>query len=258
MGGTIHIDSAPGLGTTVSIVIPYEAAGEDLVQTLAGVQGMPRGIRDGVRPRILVVDDNAVNVDFLADLLQMTGFQVRGCHHVDEALATFAAEGADLIITDLVMPDRDGFDLIQAVRTGSKAPATPIIVASASAFPGDQVRAMAVGASEFLPKPVDSLMLLQKMAALLKIDYLADEPAEAAEVPASSLKALLDRPGARELIGAIRDAAELGQIRRVESLIDESEDNDLQHALRVALALALREQDADLVLQLLDRAEAAS
>jgi signal transduction histidine kinase/CheY-like chemotaxis protein len=256
MGGTIGIDSTPGQGTTVSIVIPYDAAGEDMVQTLAGGHGMPKGIRGGASPRILVVDDNPVNVDFLVDLLQMTGYQVRGCHSVDAALVTFATAEVDLIITDLVMPERDGFDLIKAIRGGTKAPGTPIIVASASAFAGDQVRAMAIGANEFMPKPVDSALLMQKLATLLKIEYdNGDQPAsdEAVAPSVQTLAAELGTPQARIVIDGIREAAELGQMRRVEALIDAVSDGAMSRALRTLLEPALREQDSELVLQTLDK-----
>ena len=175
---------------------------------------------------------------------------------VDAALVTFATAEVDLIITDLVMPERDGFDLIKAIRGGTKAPGTPIIVASASAFAGDQVRAMAIGANEFMPKPVDSALLLQKMAALLKIEYDSGDkqaPDEAAAPSVQTLAGELGTPQARIVIDGIREAAELGQMRRVEALIDAVSDGAMSRALRTLLEPALREQDSELVLQPLDK-----
>jgi CheY-like chemotaxis protein len=155
------------------------------------------------------------------------------------------------------MPERDGFDLIQSVRGGTHAPQTPIIVASASAFPGDQVRSAAAGANAFVPKPVESLALLQKMAGLLKIEYLY--PQAQADTPSPGhggqpLRDALASADTRTLMQSLRDAAELGQIRRVETLIGQITDAGLQRALLEVLATALKEQDSELVLKRLDEA----
>ena len=260
MGGTIAIDSQPGRGTRVSVTLPYGQAEGDALYTLPDGQGMPTGIR-GARPRILVVDDNPTNVDFLVDLLGLTGFEVVAHQGVDGALDVFASQDFDLVITDLVMPERDGFDLIHAIRGGTRRQATPIIVASASAFPGDQVRAMAAGANEFLSKPVDAIQLLQRMAVLLKIEYEHGRgaTADAAGDPPSSLRYsdLLRSEAAREVVSRMREAAELGQVRRVETLLDGLQDAAMRRAFADLLGPALSQQDADLVLEALDRHAAA-
>ncbi|MFN7725478.1 MAG: ATP-binding protein [Rubrivivax sp.] len=254
MGGTITIDSTPGQGTTVSVTLPFEEAAPDMAVLMSSERGMPCGLR-GARPRILVVDDNTTNVEFLVDLLHLVGFQVQSAAGVTEALAAHAAQPFDLVITDLVMPDRDGFDLIHAIRRGVHAPQTPIIVASASAFPGDQVRSAAAGANAFVPKPVEALALLQKMAGLLKIEYeYAPVQAEAStsQQGLQHLRETLGQPHAKAAVQELRDAAELGQIRRVEALIGQLQDPVLQRALQDALGTALKEQDSELVLKRLD------
>jgi len=243
----------------VRISVPFDTAPGDLVQTLAAGRGLPVGVRQGSR-RILVVDDNSTNVNYLLDLLKMAGFQGEGCANVDAALARHTQQPADLVITDLVMPGRDGFDLIRAIRSGGVRPDTPIIVASASAFPGDQVRSTATGANAFLPKPVDGVALLQKVATLLQVDYVyRDEqaaPAAEAQTDAQDAAARerLRAADAQPLIAQLRDAAEIGQLMRVQSLIDECADAALSQALHRLLDPALREQDAELVLSTLDSA----
>lgn len=256
MGGIITIDSTPGQGTRVSVTLPFEGAAPEMSVLMSSGRGMPCGLRDG-RPRILVVDDNPTNVQFLLDLLQMVGFEVHSAAGVTQALAVHAQRPFDLVITDLVMPDRDGFDLIHAIRSGAHAPHTPIIVASASAFADDQVRSAAAGANAFVPKPVEGLALLQKMAGLLKIEYLyAQQPAGAggSKQGVQHLREALGQPQARGWVQGIRDAAELGQIRRVEALIGQISDTRLQSALLDALGAALKEQDSELVLKRLAEA----
>jgi hypothetical protein len=113
---------------------------------------------------------------------------------------------------------------------------------------------MAIGANAFLAKPVDSLVLLHKIADLLRIDYVDDgrEAPPAATVGAdeatSSLAVLRAHPQAPAVLAQIRSAAELGQIPRIEALLAGVTDPSLQRALRSLLGTALREQDADLVL----------
>jgi hypothetical protein len=104
-------------------------------------------------------------------------------------------------------------------------------------------------------------MLLQKMGVLLKIDYdvdTAEKPKTEDTLTMQTMAAELATPSAQAAIKTIRNAAELGQIRRIEALLDEIEDTDLSRTLRGLLTSALREQDSELVLQALDRVAGAS
>jgi CheY-like chemotaxis protein len=212
---------------------------------------MPRRLRGGAAS-VLLVDDNEANLDVMAGLLRTVGFEVQSTTGVDDALRAFGAREFNLVITDLVMPGRDGFELIRAIREGPRAPATPIIVASASAFAEDQQRSLSAGANAFLSKPVEALSLLQQVAALLRLEYEYgdEEVATPAPPPAQgSLAQVLQEPPARALVEQIRAAAELGKIRRVEGLLEGVEDAALKTSLAQVLARALREQDSDLVLR---------
>ena len=251
MRGTIRIDSVPGQGTRVAVVLPVEPADETAALTASAARGMPQRLRGG-RASVLLVDDNEANLDVIAGLLRMVGFEVQATAGVDDALNAFGARAFDLVITDLVMPGRDGFELIRAIREGPRAPTTPIIVASASAFAEDQQRSLAAGANAFLSKPVEALSLLQQVAALLKLEYeYGDEQATTPAPPPAqgSLTQALHAPAARALVEQLRAAAELGQMRRVESLLEGVDDAALKTALAQVLARGLREQDSDLALQ---------
>ena len=254
MRGTIRIDSQPGQGTTVQVALPATFAEEAVAATTSAERGMPRALRQG-RPRVLLVDDNPANLDVLQCLLQATGFEAVAVPGVDAALQAFAAQDFDLVITDLVMPGRDGIDLIRAIRGGARAPAVPIVVASASAFPEDQRRSLDGGASAFVAKPIEAIDLLQRIAALLKLEYVYDGDAPQPAAPADgAAQAVLRQPGAAQVLQAIRAAADLGQVRRVEGLVDGIADPQLQAVLRRVLQRGLHEQDAELALQDLDAA----
>jgi CheY-like chemotaxis protein len=251
MRGSIRIDSVPGQGTQVAVVLPVEPADEAAALAASAARGMPRRLRGGAAS-VLLVDDNEANLDVMAGLLRTVGFEVQSTTGVDDALRAFGAREFNLVITDLVMPGRDGFELIRAIREGPRAPATPIIVASASAFAEDQQRSLSAGANAFLSKPVEALSLLQQVAALLRLEYEYgdEEVATPAPPPAQgSLAQVLQEPPARALVEQIRAAAELGKIRRVEGLLEGVEDAALKTSLAQVLARALREQDSDLVLR---------
>jgi CheY-like chemotaxis protein len=122
------------------------------------------------------------------------------------------------------------------------------------------VRSIAAGANAFVPKPVESLALLQKIAGLLQLEYVYQgEAGEAQPAPSSApaadvLRAAVQQGDGQRVVEAIRSAAELGQMPRVEALIAEVADAALQRALRDALATGLKEQDSELVLDGLTQA----
>jgi signal transduction histidine kinase/ActR/RegA family two-component response regulator len=256
MRGEIHIDSQPGAGTLVRVSLPVVFADEAVASSISAARGMPRGLRRG-RPCVLLVDDNPANLDMLGGLLSTVGFEAVPTAGVDAAMAAFAERDFDLVITDLVMPHRDGFDLIRSIRSGSRAPATPIVVASASAFPDDQQRSLFAGANAFVAKPIEAIDLLQRIAALLELEYLYDEDAlspQSATPGGESSESVLRRPGATEVLGRIRAAAEVGQLRRVVGLVEGVSDPALKAALRSVLLRSLQEQDSDLLMRDLDAA----
>jgi CheY-like chemotaxis protein len=217
---------------------------------------MPRGLRQG-SPRILVVDDNPANLDVISSMLRMVGFDVRTEPGVSRALEALAAQAFDLVIIDLVMPERDGLDFVRAVRTGEHTPDVPILVASASAFPEDQARSLAAGANGFVAKPVEAIPLLQKIGVLLALEFVYDEDVAAAPTAAAAERSdppRLRGAAARRAVEGIREAAELGQIRLVSSLLEAVPAPDLRAELRRVLDRGLREHDADLILRDLEHA----
>jgi CheY-like chemotaxis protein len=122
------------------------------------------------------------------------------------------------------------------------------------------VRSTAAGANAFVPKPVESLALLQKIAGLLQLEYVYQgevgepQPAPSSAPAADVLRAAVQQGDGQRVVEAIRSAAELGQMPRVEALIAEVADAALQRALRDALATGLKEQDSELVLDGLTQA----
>lgn len=119
----------------------------------------------GRRRRILVVDDDGRLRSLVTAELQAAGYATRGAEGVAAGLALFAEEPPDLVITDLAMPGRDGFDLIAEVR---KAAATPIVVLSVRGADTDKIRALDLGADDYVVKPFSMPELLARVRAQLR------------------------------------------------------------------------------------------
>ena len=115
--------------------------------------------------RILVVDDDENIRTTLAQNLRTHGFDVIAAADGTEAAERFASARPDLVLTDLAMPRADGFELIQQIRAGG---ATPIVVLSVRGGDLDKVRALDLGADDYVTKPFSTPELLARVRAQLR------------------------------------------------------------------------------------------
>ncbi|HEX2553891.1 MAG TPA: ATP-binding protein [Microvirga sp.] len=126
-GGTADIASKAGRGTTVTIVLPLTRAAA--AAPAASAADAPAASAGSGRTRVLFVDDNADVRTVAADVLRESGFEVREAAHARAALDLLESEGADVLVSDLVMPGgMDGLDLAQEVRR--RWPGLPILLVS--------------------------------------------------------------------------------------------------------------------------------
>ena len=112
------------------------------------------------RGPLLIVDDDVRNQSALSKVLRAHGFAVSVAASGQQALARLAAGNFAALITDIMMPEMDGFELIRRLRSGAAAD-LPIIAITAKAMPGDIDLCLAAGASDYLAKPVDTGRLLE-------------------------------------------------------------------------------------------------
>jgi len=103
--------------------------------------------------RVLVVDDEQSLRKVLAATLQREGYEVTVCSNGEEAIAALDRDGADVVVTDLVMPRMDGLTLLRKVV--ARHPDVPVIVVTAHGRIDSAVEAMKAGAFDFLAKPFD-------------------------------------------------------------------------------------------------------
>ncbi|MCK5127732.1 MAG: response regulator [candidate division Zixibacteria bacterium] len=118
---------------------------------------------------VLVVDDSPTIVKFVSFSLKNSGFSVLTASDGMDAIEKLSShtEDIDLIITDLNMPNVDGYELISTLRRNSKYKDIPIIILSSEEEECDKQRGIEVGASSYLVKPFKSTILLREISKYL-------------------------------------------------------------------------------------------
>ncbi|MBF0562581.1 MAG: response regulator, partial [Alphaproteobacteria bacterium] len=176
MDGDITVGSVPGQGSVFRLELPVK---EEIVQADER-KAAPRRRILGLRPgqeetRILIVDDKPDNRLYLTRLLEPLGFVLREGANGCEAIALWQEWRPQLIVMDIVMPVMDGREAIRRIKAlagGRPEGGDVVIVAvSASAFEDDREAVIAIGADEFLRKPVTAEELLAVIGQRLKVEY---------------------------------------------------------------------------------------
>lgn len=103
--------------------------------------------------KILVVEDTPDLLQIVSEYLTMEGFKVTSCLSAFEAMESLTKETPDLVITDLSMPDMDGFQLIEKIRESNNLKTLPIIIFSARPILDNQARASDLGVLKYIKKP---------------------------------------------------------------------------------------------------------
>jgi DNA-binding response OmpR family regulator len=120
-----------------------------------------------MKGNILLVEDTAHLAEEISDILRLEGFNVTVANGGALGLEFLNRTKADLIITDLLMPGMDGFELIEHVRAADALKSIPIIILSAKASEEDKARGMKVGADYFIVKPCKGHQLIEAVTRLL-------------------------------------------------------------------------------------------
>jgi signal transduction histidine kinase/CheY-like chemotaxis protein len=166
MGGDITVQSAPGAGSRFELRLPVaDAVAAEPVR--AAEPGVPaRALAATQRLRLLVAEDNEVNREVLAAMIDGLGQEAHFAQDGREALDAAASQDFDLVLMDLHMPGMDGIEAARAIRAleGGRS-RVPIAALTADAFDDTRERCMAAGMDAFLPKPVSVEALARLIAA---------------------------------------------------------------------------------------------
>ena len=125
--------------------------------------------------RILVVDDDRDIVRLVRSYLEKAGYQVLTAYDGESALRVLRTEKPQLLILDLMLPDRDGWDVARMVRSDSNIAATPIIMLTARVEDNDKIVGLEIGADDYITKPFNPREVVARVRALLRRTQLQQE-----------------------------------------------------------------------------------
>lgn len=129
--------------------------------------------------QILIVDDDNSIIEIVRAYLEQAGFSVLTASNGNAAMQTLHHEKPDLLILDLMLPDRDGWDIISSIRNDRRLAKTPIIMLTARVNDSDKIVGLELGADDYVTKPFNPRELVARVRALLRRQQLeqADQTA---------------------------------------------------------------------------------
>ena len=218
MGGDIVVESELGKGSCFCVHIRARAVTD---ARLCPEQRRVVGLATGLRPRILIVDDEKLNREFLQSFLQQIGFEV--CEAADGAAALQMVETCqpDLILMDVMMPGQDGYETTRQIR--QRCPDAKVIGISANVFEEAELKAYEYGMSAYIRKPFKEMDLLHAIGEMLSVTYLYSEENNLAGCEVHALDC--SKPDLSvlsvEQVSALRQAASYGDYYRLLDLLEE-------------------------------------
>ncbi len=135
---------------------------------------------------VLVADDNWANLELLSELLHDQGYRAICVLDGDQAFKALGSQQIDLVLLDVMMPGRTGFDVCRTIKSNPETRLIPVVLVTGLADSGDRIQGIDCGADDFLSKPVNKQELLARVRSLLRLKQFTDE-LESAETVLFSL-----------------------------------------------------------------------
>ncbi|WP_181593011.1 ATP-binding protein [Paenibacillus sp. YN15] len=189
-GGKLELKTSPGKGTVFSFRLP-------LASTAGNTPGLYRPLPDGEassaagfveaaadleepteqagRPRVLMVDDDPVNLKVLTSVLAPDQYRIVTAGGGREALEKMEEGSWDLLISDVMMPGMSGYELAAVLRARYSLLELPILLLTARSTPEDILAGFRAGANDYVAKPVNPLELRSRVQALTRLKRTMDE-----------------------------------------------------------------------------------
>ena len=118
--------------------------------------------------KVLVIEDNPMNMELATDLLQLQGYEVLKAVTAFEALGLVHEVKPDLILMDIQLPGLNGLDLTRDLRQDPRTKDIPIIAITAYAMMGDEDKAFRAGCNAYIPKPIETTKFFQVVGDVLR------------------------------------------------------------------------------------------
>src|SRR3954471_6830943 len=199
MGGSIQVASAEGVGTRVTVTLAAEQADDAAVAASEREGGSrPRALQAPADLKLLIVDDHPVNLAMLQRQLKVLGLEADTATSGREALQKWRRERHALVITDLQMPEMDGYAVARAIRAEQGGAKPKVVAFTANTHREALNQCTEAGMDGYLTKPTELGTLREKLARWLGAD---------AGVRAAPRKDVIDRDRILQLVGSTAGVA---------------------------------------------------
>jgi len=220
MGGSLLVQSTVGKGSLFMVLLSLNI---ESVDALYKPLNMNLVGYIGERKKLLIVDDDIMNLSMLVSLLDPLDFKIETAESGPETLAKAKNAVPDLILLDLLMPDMDGIETIYQIKTDERLKTTKVIGVSAAVADKSFVKTFAEMCDDFVPKPVDPIALFSKLKVQLQIEWIHGDKTSA--TPAMEQETTIKMPP-RTILEKILKRIERGEISRLEKIVLALEDDD--------------------------------
>ncbi len=179
LGGSLEAESELGRGSTFRLTLPVAAERLPAAnpETAAGAAGRSSGTAEPVSdptpaqagygtPRVLVVDDDPINLHILEGMLPGDAYRIAAVSSAHEALQAIDENEWDLVVTDVMMPRMSGYELTRIIRNRFTMSELPVLLLTARSQPEDIAAGFQAGANDYVAKPADRLELQHRVKAL--------------------------------------------------------------------------------------------
>ncbi|GKV66522.1 MULTISPECIES: ATP-binding protein [unclassified Sporosarcina] len=182
-GGTIQVDTSKGKGATFTFTIPLAEIQEDsrtrplplsVAESSSYTNNLNKTSSSGAE-RILVVDDDPMNLSIMKQMLKAEGYEIVTCTTGKEALEQFDGGNWSLVVSDIMMPHMSGYELTRKIRNKFSLAELPILLLTARTQPIDIQMGFEAGANDYVQKPVEKSELISRIKTLLQLNHAIEE-----------------------------------------------------------------------------------
>ncbi len=258
MGGTIHVESTPGQGSTFWFDVPFDAA----VMPAPNEQDFADTDITVPQLHVLVVEDNPINQQVMCAMLERMGMSVTLAENGAQALVVLESVHVDLVFMDCQMPVMDGYEATARIRAlpGSSR-RVPVIAVTANAMGDDRRRCLAAGMDDYVSKPIASATLAQLVGRYLGVPVapsarplpVADEDQASAPSAGATSGPVVFDPGVLAALPMVADGSQPEFAEEMRALYADSAGRTLR-----AIEQALSQHDTPALLRCLHMLKSSS